>query len=76
MRLERHFISVQLPEVEFPVLFHEKTSAVAPHRQPVAATPRGAVSCDVASVNSGAGLHDAPIVLLIDHEQYRRAAMQ
>ncbi|KAL1520440.1 hypothetical protein AB1Y20_022022 [Prymnesium parvum] len=67
-RLERHFISVQLPEFEYPVIFHERRCQLPPSRH-VVATPRGQSGRQ--GENASATLHDAPIVLLADSEQYR-----
>jgi len=69
-RLERHFISVQLPEFEFPVIFHERAQP-PPTRHVTAPRAHGARNGEQAAVSCAAGLHDAPIVLLTDTEQYR-----
>lgn len=75
-RLERHFISVQLPEFEHPVLFHEKAVATLvrleqPSQEPSRPAPRGAR--DSSASVATAGLHDVPggPVLLSDMEQHR-----
>ena len=83
-RLERHFISVQLPELEYQVLFHEKLPPTLPVRLPppssssssssAAAAEKASAAASAANEKSGvgaAGLHDAPIVLLSDAEQHR-----
>ena len=70
-RLERHFLSVQLPELEFPVLFHEKVVAALPMRLQPSSVPSRRANAEAASGSAAAGLHDAPIVLVSDAEQHR-----
>ena len=81
-RLERHLLSLQLPDFEYPVLFHERSVSLPllQPRKPPQPPRSGASSASVSAASSAAdkgegksaaGLHDAPIVLLSDLESHR-----
>lgn len=77
-RFERHFISVQMPEFEYAVHFHERAEPLPlPLRQLaeqlLAARGKG-VDAQKLDPPSGAwsGLHGTPIVLVSDLEQHRK----
>lgn len=77
-RFERHFLALQLPEFEHAVHFHERDGALPLQQEQLVerlalAKGKGGGGKVVGGPEAGgaSGLHDTPIVLVSDAEQYR-----